>query len=86
MKCFWHIYPGRMSKEHFYGLIEISGIHSQRMIGALEDYCVNGEERKEVCAKHNVSQGYFSVCLKKFQMVNKTVAGLLPHYVNFNLK
>ncbi|EKR8371111.1 transcriptional regulator [Escherichia coli] len=88
MKNFWHTYaipsvvhPGKMDKDHFYKLIEISGIHSQKIIHALEDYCVNGNDRKDACAKHNVSQGYFSICLKRFQLLNKSVIELLPHYM-----
>ncbi|EEZ4481730.1 adhesin biosynthesis transcription regulatory family protein [Escherichia marmotae] len=73
--------PGKMSELHFWLLIEISPIHSEKIILALKDFLVMGYSRKEVCERHNISSGYFSGALGRFQRVNATVAQLMPFYI-----
>lgn len=76
--------PGCMSHEHFGKLIEISTIHSEKVISALEDYCVKGSDRKSACGKFDVSPGYFSVCIRKLEALNAHIADIAPYYVNQN--
>ncbi|ELB3392106.1 TPA: transcriptional regulator, partial [Escherichia coli] len=52
--------PGSMSEMHFFLLIGISSIHSDRVILAMKDYLVGGHSRKEVCEKYQMNNGYFS--------------------------
>ncbi|HBD5389170.1 TPA: transcriptional regulator [Escherichia coli] len=77
-----YITPGSMSTEHFRYLIEISSINSQKVILAMEDFFVHGKSRKEACERHNVAQGYFSISMRKFLMINSTVAKLAKFYIN----
>ncbi|EPB2700667.1 PapB/FocB family fimbrial expression transcriptional regulator [Escherichia coli] len=91
MKRFWSTYvssssvilPGKMDKELFHKLIGISGIHSQKVVLALKDYCVNGYDRKQACDRNNVSYSYFSVSLKRLQLLNKSVIDIIPYYMRF---
>lgn len=73
--------PGKMSELHFWLLIEISPIHSEKIILALKDFLVMGYSRKEVCERNNISSGYFSGALGRFQRVNATVTQLMPFYI-----
>ncbi|MEE6304592.1 PapB/FocB family fimbrial expression transcriptional regulator [Escherichia coli] len=47
--------PGSMSEMHFFLLIGISSIHSDRVILAMKDYLVGGHSRKEVCEKYQMN-------------------------------
>lgn len=73
--------PGKMTELHFWLLIEISPIHSEKIIFALKDFLVLGYSRKEVCERHQISPGYFSGALGRFQRVNATVMQLTPFYI-----
>ena len=46
---------GEVAHEQFEALIEISSIHSHKIIPALYDHLVKGVPRKEVCEKHGVT-------------------------------
>ena len=89
MKHFWHtnlrrktqLTPGCMTEEHFNKLMNISTIHSEKVLLALEDYCVRGSDRKSACERFNVSQGYFSICLRKLQRLNLNVADMVRFYI-----
>ncbi|ELV1426243.1 adhesin biosynthesis transcription regulatory family protein [Escherichia coli] len=72
--------PGEMPELQFWLLVEISPIHSEKIILALKDFLVMGYSRKEVCERHNVSPGYFSGALGRFQRVHLTVVQLTPYY------
>ncbi|MCQ1639676.1 adhesin biosynthesis transcription regulatory family protein [Escherichia coli] len=76
--------PGDMSENHFWLLAEISSMHSEKVINALKDFLVFGYTRREACERHNVSQGYFSGALGRFQRVSITVSKLAPFYINQN--
>ncbi|WP_407904707.1 adhesin biosynthesis transcription regulatory family protein [Escherichia coli] len=76
--------PGKMPELHFWLLIEISPIHSEKIILALKDFLVMGYSRREVCERYHISSGYFSGALGRFQRVNTTVIQLIPFYVQVN--
>ncbi|HED0168020.1 TPA: adhesin biosynthesis transcription regulatory family protein [Salmonella enterica subsp. enterica serovar Mississippi] len=73
--------PGEIAEEHFWLLIEISPIHSEKIIGALKDFLVTGYSRKEVCERHGISPGYFSGALGRFRHVSLTISQLIPYYI-----
>ncbi len=75
------IMPGDMSEIQFWLLIEISPIYSERMISALREFLVHGCSRKDICRKYDISPGYFSSALGKFQRVVFIVMQLIPYYV-----
>lgn len=72
--------PGKVDNMQFLLLVEISSIHSEKVIKALGDYLVSGYSRKEACAQHNVSLGYFSDALKRLKAISKVVSWLVPFY------
>ncbi|HCQ9025205.1 TPA: adhesin biosynthesis transcription regulatory family protein [Escherichia coli] len=73
---------GKMSEGQFWLLAEISPIHSERIINALRDFLVYGYSKREASERNDVSQGYFSNALGRFQKVNHTVSRLAPFYKN----
>ncbi|ENU3247737.1 MULTISPECIES: adhesin biosynthesis transcription regulatory family protein [Escherichia] len=77
--------PGQMQEHHFWLLVEISPIHSEKVINALRDFLVLGYTRREACERHEVSQGYFSGALRRFQMINQAVIKLIPFYIQKEL-
>lgn len=74
--------PGKVDKEHFTILIDISSIRSDKIIIALGEYYVHGEKRKVVCEKHGVNQGYFSLKIRELQDLNTSIYNLLPFYID----
>ncbi|EFK9059093.1 transcriptional regulator [Escherichia coli] len=76
--------PASLSNEHFWMLIEISPVYSEKMIRALRDFLVLGKERKKVCELHNVSPSYFSVALGRISHVNEIVSSLTTYYCSDN--
>ncbi|EIY5162720.1 transcriptional regulator [Klebsiella variicola] len=74
--------PGKVDDIQFFLLIDISSIHSEKVIQALGDYLVYGYSRKEACIRHNVSLSYFSYSLKRLRKINQTVSFLAPFYIN----
>ncbi|HEI2855247.1 TPA: transcriptional regulator [Escherichia coli] len=73
---------GKLSESKFWLLIELSTIHSDKIIYALRDYLVCGETRKVVCEKYNISNGYLSTSLSRIHRINYIVTQLIPYYVN----
>ncbi|ELY3087354.1 adhesin biosynthesis transcription regulatory family protein [Klebsiella aerogenes] len=73
--------PGRMTEAQFWLLVEVSSIHSEKIILALKDFLVSGYTRREVCERNKISSGYFSSALGRFQHVNLTVSQLVPYYM-----
>lgn len=73
---------GKMTERHFWLLAEVVPIHSEKVIRALRDFLVLGYTRREACERHNVSLGYFSGALGRFQRVNQTISLLTPFYMN----
>lgn len=74
--------PGRMTDHHFWLLVEIAPLHSEKVINALRDFLVLGYTRREACERHEVSQGYFSGALGRFQRTHQTVNRLVPFYIS----
>ncbi|HBC5730664.1 TPA: adhesin biosynthesis transcription regulatory family protein [Escherichia coli] len=72
----------RMPENHFWLLIEISPLHSEKVINALRDFLVLGYTRREACERHDVSQGYFSGALGRIQRIHQTVNKLIPFYIS----
>lgn len=69
-----------LSEEQFWMLIEISPLHSEKVICALRDFLVYGYARREVCDKYNVSLSYFSIALGRISHVNHVVSSLASYY------
>ncbi|ENY3616570.1 adhesin biosynthesis transcription regulatory family protein [Escherichia coli O8:H49] len=76
------ILPGKMPEEQFWLLVDISPIHSEKVINALMDFMVRGYTRKMACEKHGVSQGYFSGAFDRFWRAHQTVKRLMPFYIS----
>lgn len=74
--------PAEVPEEQFWLLIEISSIHSERIIQALKDYLVSGYSRKAVCERYGVNNGYFSTSLGRLHRINQMVWRLAPYYRN----
>ncbi|UCQ27279.1 adhesin biosynthesis transcription regulatory family protein [Edwardsiella tarda] len=72
--------PGAMTEGRFWLLIEISSIHSEKVIAALNEHLVLGYSRKEVCERNNVSAGYLSLSLAKLLRVEIAAASLSTYY------
>lgn len=71
---------GKVSELHFWLLMEISPIYSERIILALKDFFIMGYSRTEVCERYKISSGYFSRAFRRFQRVHATVMQLMPFY------
>ncbi|MEE7414659.1 PapB/FocB family fimbrial expression transcriptional regulator [Escherichia marmotae] len=69
-----------LSKKQFWMLVEISPLHSEKVICALRDFLVFGYTRREVCDKYNVSLSYFSIALGRISHVNHVVSSLASYY------
>ncbi|HAY0106629.1 TPA: transcriptional regulator [Escherichia coli] len=69
-----------MAHEQFEALIEISSIHSHKIIPALYDHLVRGVSRKEACQQHGVNAGYLSICIKRLARVERIVSDLVRFY------
>ncbi|EEQ4634651.1 adhesin biosynthesis transcription regulatory family protein [Escherichia coli] len=74
------IIPGQIDEEHFWLLIEISSIHSEKVIKALKDHLVHGVPRKKVCDEYNVNNGYLSTSLSRLNYINKVASYLADFY------
>lgn len=74
--------PGKMPDDQFWLLAEISPLHSEKVISALRDFLVGGYTRKDACERHDVSQGYFSSALRRFQSTHYIVNKLVPFYIS----
>ena len=74
--------PGKVSESLFDILIELSAIHSEKIINALRDHLVLGETRKASCERYGASISYFSVALGRLFHVSQLVSQLASHYCN----
>lgn len=87
MRNFWktnqkrYSYPGCMEAEQFDLLINISAIHSEKVIRALKDYYVTGLGPRDACKKNKVSMSYFSVSRNKLILLNGLVASVARYYL-----
>lgn len=73
--------PGEISESHFWLLIELSPIRSEKVVRALMDFLVLGYTRGEACEKYKVSLSYFSVSLKRLTHVNNIVGQMASYYL-----
>ncbi|WP_218073130.1 adhesin biosynthesis transcription regulatory family protein [Escherichia coli] len=69
-----------LSAEQFDLLVELSSIHSQKVILAMRDHLVQGDSRKVVCERYGVNAGYLSVCINRLLRVEKGVSKLVRFY------
>ncbi|EQC1804413.1 PbsX family transcriptional regulator [Escherichia coli] len=67
---------GGVGHDHFWLLMELTSIRSEKMIRALYDYFVSGYLRNEICDMHGVSQSNLSLSIKKIQHTYKIVKAL----------
>lgn len=73
--------PGQVHEIHFWLLVEISPVYSDKVIQALRDFLVLGFTRKESCERHNVSPGYLSTTLGRIQRISKSVSQMMSYYM-----
>lgn len=69
-----------LSDEQFDLLMELSSIHSQKVILAMHDHLVKGDLRKVVCEKYAVNAGYLSVCIGRLRRIERSVSKLARFY------
>lgn len=74
--------PGKVSEGFFDILIELSAIHSKRIINALREHLVSGESRKKSCERHGANISYFSVALGRLFYVAQLISQLESYYYN----
>ena len=73
---------GKVNKELFFILIDISSIRSEKVINALTDFFVYGCSRNTVCEKYNVNQGYLSIKIKELQLLGRKIKDVIPYYLS----
>ncbi|MCZ9235210.1 PapB/FocB family fimbrial expression transcriptional regulator [Escherichia albertii] len=71
---------GSLSSEQFDLLVELSSIHSKKVILAMHDHLVLGDSRKVVCERYGVNAGYLSVCIGRLLRVERNVSKLVRFY------
>ncbi|HBA7447897.1 PapB/FocB family fimbrial expression transcriptional regulator [Escherichia coli] len=71
---------GSISGEQFDLLVELSSIHSRKVILAMRDHLVLGDSRKVVCERYGVNAGYLSVCIGRLLRVESSVSKLVRFY------
>ncbi|HGX3883539.1 TPA: adhesin biosynthesis transcription regulatory family protein [Escherichia coli] len=74
------ICPGKLDEEHFWLLIEISSIHSEKVIKAMKAHLVHGMPRKRVCDEYNVNNGYLSTSLSRLNYIHRVASYLSTFY------
>ncbi|EFA4272662.1 transcriptional regulator [Escherichia coli] len=72
--------PGGMPEDLFWLLIELSPIHSDKIIMALRDFLVSGIERRLIYKNRGISAGYFSGALGRFQRTSFLAAKIARYY------
>lgn len=72
--------PEQVNEDHFWLLIGVSSIHSEKIIQALRDHLVLGVSRKDVCERYDVNNGYFSTSLNRLQRISHAAAQMVNYY------
>ncbi|MBJ9260672.1 transcriptional regulator [Citrobacter amalonaticus] len=72
--------PGDVSENQFWLLIEISSIHSVKVIKALKEHLVSGLSKRDICERHCMNAGYLSTSLNRLYYINERVQQLVPYY------
>lgn len=75
-----HLIKGKVHKEHFKLLVEVSNIRSAKVIYALEGYLVNGITIKNVCEIYGVTSSYFNMALRRMQEISHCIACMVRYY------
>nr|WP_274539511.1 PapB/FocB family fimbrial expression transcriptional regulator [Escherichia coli] len=70
-----------MSENHFEILLSLRSINGQKVRLALKDYFVDSCTRKKTCDRNNVSQGYFSISMRKVMQTDRLVASITEFYM-----
>ncbi|RMA79676.1 adhesin biosynthesis transcription regulatory protein [Enterobacter sp. WP_7_1] len=71
---------GGVAEEQFELLVELSSIHSEKIVQALREHLVLGKPRKEACEKYGANISYFSVALGRLFRTNLLVSQLASYY------
>lgn len=74
--------PGSLSDTCFWLLIEVSPIHSEKVIQGLRDYLVLGISTEEVCRNRGISAGYFRGALTRLMRAQCVVKLLMEYYLS----
>ncbi|BHI42904.1 TPA: type 4b pilus CFA/III transcriptional regulator CofR [Escherichia coli] len=74
------ILPGTIDEEHFWLLMEILPIHSEKVICAMREHLVSGVSRKEVCQKYSVNNGYLSISISRLNYAHQIVMNMVHYY------
>ncbi len=70
----------KICNAHFWLLIELSGVRSDKVIMSLYDHLVDGMSKKHACKKNDVSLSYFSLSLKKITRTYNISALVSKYY------
>lgn len=84
-KCIYYKYSmpvKTLCDEHFWLLIELSGIRSEKIIMSLKDYLVNSFSKREAYERNGVSPSYFSGSLRKLSHIYSVSLLLSEYYHN----
>lgn len=79
LKQGWLI-SGYVRDAHFWLLVGISSMHSDRAINALFDFLVKGKSRKEACLEYGVNSGHFNIGLNRLQYISHAAAKMAEYY------
>ncbi|MEB5958159.1 adhesin biosynthesis transcription regulatory family protein [Escherichia coli] len=71
---------GKVSELHFWLLMELSPIRSEKAIYALRDFLVQGCDRRDACNRYGISLSYFSNVLARFLRTHMTASQLASYY------
>lgn len=74
------ISPGKLDEEQFWLLVEISSIHSEKVIKAMRAHLVHGIPRKNACNEYNVNNGYLSTSLSRLNYIHRVASYLSKFY------
>ncbi|EFC4831820.1 TPA: PapB/FocB family fimbrial expression transcriptional regulator [Escherichia coli] len=72
--------PGKVKEKQFFILVEMSALRSERIICALREYLVHGENRVFLCEKYNVGNSHFSISLDRLQHLSFLASQLSGYY------
>ncbi|EBW2193852.1 hypothetical protein CSU57_05870 [Salmonella enterica subsp. enterica serovar Infantis] len=74
------LFPGQVSNDQFFLLIDISPVRSDKVINALQEYFVSGEKRKVICEKYQVNPGYLSIKIREIQILSRRILEMYPYF------
>ncbi|HIE1977043.1 TPA: PapB/FocB family fimbrial expression transcriptional regulator [Escherichia coli] len=71
---------GNVDEEHFRILIDLSPIHSEKVMFALRDYLVHGHSRKDICERYGLNNGYLSISISRITRISRLIYSAIPYY------